>query len=317
MLLVEAMSATPSQTAAETGGRLSIGALSRATGIPIETLRTWERRYGFPVPERKPSGHRVYPLSSIDRLRQIAEALSRGHRAREAVSASETELSALLTVTPLEISPAVSAPPETPAEIVDYLQAVEIFDAEQLTQLLMKDWKRLKPIDFLHARIAPLLRAVGDGWAAGQLEIRHEHFVSERLGDVLRSLRLPFEERSRGPLVVCGTLSGESHGLGLQMVALLLVVEGCRVLYLGTEVPPAQIAGLTKDLQARAVAVSVSVAQREEKMTAQLELMRGMLPRQIALLVGGDGAPETRPGMTVMKNLADVATWSRRLVAAA
>jgi methanogenic corrinoid protein MtbC1 len=311
------MSATQSQAAAETGGRLSIGALSRATGIPIETLRTWERRYGFPVPERKPSGHRVYPLSSIDRLRRIAEALSRGHRAHEAVSASETELGALLAVTPLAISPSAAAPSETPAEIVDYLQAVEIFDAEQLTQLLMKDWKRLKPIDFLKARIAPLLRAVGDAWAAGQLEIRHEHFVSERVGDVLRALRLPFEERSRGPLVVCGTLSGEPHGLGLQMVALLLAVEGCRILYLGTQVPPAQIAGLTKDRQARAVAVSVSGANGEEKMTAQLELVRGMLPRQITLLVGGDGAPGTRPGMTVLKNLADLATWSRRLVAAA
>ena len=56
--------------------RLSIGALSRATGIPVETLRTWENRYGFPVPERKPSGHRVYPLSSVPRLRRIAESVA-------------------------------------------------------------------------------------------------------------------------------------------------------------------------------------------------------------------------------------------------
>jgi hypothetical protein len=41
-------------------GQISIGALSRATGIPVETLRTWEARYGFPIPERKRSGHRVY-----------------------------------------------------------------------------------------------------------------------------------------------------------------------------------------------------------------------------------------------------------------
>ena len=58
----------------EAGARLSIGALSRATGIPVETLRTWESRYGYPVPERRPSGHRVYPLESVPRLRRIAEA---------------------------------------------------------------------------------------------------------------------------------------------------------------------------------------------------------------------------------------------------
>ena len=88
----------------EAGGKLSIGALSRSTGIPVETLRTWERRYGFPVPERKPSGHRVYAVAHVSRLRRIAEALARGHRASEAVSASEKDLTVLLDVTPVAIS---------------------------------------------------------------------------------------------------------------------------------------------------------------------------------------------------------------------
>ena len=78
------------------GARLAIGALSRATGIPVETLRTWETRYGFPVPDRRPSGHRVYALSTIPRLKRIAEALARGHRARQVVSASDADLKLLL-----------------------------------------------------------------------------------------------------------------------------------------------------------------------------------------------------------------------------
>ena len=89
------------------GARLSIGALSRATGIPVETLRTWESRYGFPVPERRPSGHRVYPLSIAPRLRRIAEALARGHRAGQVVPASDADLRQLLAAAP----PAPVAPP--------------------------------------------------------------------------------------------------------------------------------------------------------------------------------------------------------------
>ena len=77
-------------------GLLSIGALSTATGIPIDTIRTWERRYGFPVPERKPSGHRVYALATVPRLRRAAQAIARGHRAAEVVPASEGALEALL-----------------------------------------------------------------------------------------------------------------------------------------------------------------------------------------------------------------------------
>ena len=104
-------------------GRLTIGALSRATGIPVETLRTWERRYAFPVPTRKPSGHRVYPLSAVPRLRRVAEALARGHRPAEVVpiseAALETLLNALRTKAPAEPpareQPAV--PVDAPAEI--------------------------------------------------------------------------------------------------------------------------------------------------------------------------------------------------------
>src|SRR5512143_4189420 len=80
----------------ENGAWLSIGALSRATGIAVETLRTWESRYGFPVPERKPSGHRVYPVSAVPRLRRIAQALSLGHRAGQVVAAPDEALGRLL-----------------------------------------------------------------------------------------------------------------------------------------------------------------------------------------------------------------------------
>ena len=302
------------QEAHEVGGKLSIGALSRATGIPPETLRTWEQRYGFPVPERKPSGHRVYPVASVPRLRRIAEALARGHRAREAVSASENALNTLLTVGPVATVARPSSTQTEDADVVDLLRCVETFDAEQLTRSLLRDWKRMSPLEFLSTRIAPLIHAVGEEWAAARLEIRHERFLSERVGDLLRSLRLPLEEKAKGPLVVCASLPGEEHGLGLQMVALLLTEVGCRILFLGTEVPPTQVASLTRDLNARAVAVSVSIANRGDPMNGQIMFLRSLLHRRVTLLVGGDGAPGPQPGLKVLHDLAEVEEWGRLLV---
>ena len=144
----------------------------------------------------------------------------------------------------------------------------------------------------------------------------HCPLLSERLGDLLRSLRLPLEARTTGPVVVCASLPGEEQGLGLQMVALLLAAVGCRVLYLGTEVPPAQVAGLVKDLRGRVVAVSVSLANRGEGMAAQIALLRELMPRRVTLLVGGEGAPGPRPGLKVIQDLAALDAWGRRLVAA-
>lgn len=305
---------TLAMTKQQNTAMLSIGALSRATGIPPETLRTWEHRYGFPLPERKPSGHRVYPVTSVPRLRRIAEALAHGHRAREAVSASEQALSSLLTVGPVETVPQPRSTEQEIHEVADLLRFVETFQAEKLTRSLLSDWKRLEPLPFLQTRIAPLIRAVGDEWAAARLEIRHERFLSERVSDVLRAVRLPVEEKAKGPLIACGSLPGEEHGLGLQMVALLLAGVGCRLLFLGTEVPPTQIAGSARDLDARAVAVSVSSANRGEPMTGQITFLRSLLPRRVILLVGGEGAPGPQPGLKILHDLSAVEEWGRQLI---
>ncbi len=305
------------QRSDEGGPWLSIGALSKATGIAVETLRTWESRYGFPSPERKPSGHRVYPVSAVSRLRRVAQALALGHRAGQVVSASDDALERLL-----ETSGMMMAPLGAPAlalsmtsfdDLPALLRLVRTFDADRLTRVLLTDWARMGPVEFLEARVAPLVRAVGEGWEKGTFEIRHEHFLSERVGDLLASLRLPFEERAAGPLVVCATLPGEAHAIGLRMCALLLAAAGCRVLYLGTEVPVAQTVALARDVGARAVAVSISLSSRGATALAGLRRLRDALPKRVLLIAGGEGAPSGKPGVETVGSLRDLDAWGRKL----
>jgi methylmalonyl-CoA mutase cobalamin-binding subunit len=268
--------------------QLSIGALSRATGIPVETLRTWEQRYGFPVPSRRPSGHRVYPGTVVPRLRRISEAIARGHRAGQVVNASDGTLSALLADTE-----AVAPSPEKPAgpsRVDDLLDAVRRYDAAQLNQLLLADWARLGVLGFLTERVGPLLDAVGEGWADTTLEIRHEHFVSEQAGGLLRSLRAPFDQRARGPVCVLATLPGEQHGLGLLMAALVAAAADMRVRVAGTDLPVTQLSALARELRARVVAISVSAAGASGA-RRHLRTLRTQLPRQVLIVTGGAGAP--------------------------
>jgi methanogenic corrinoid protein MtbC1/DNA-binding transcriptional MerR regulator len=302
----------------DVGAWLSIGALSRATGIAVETLRTWESRYGFPLPERKPSGHRVYPVAAVLRLRRIAQALSLGHRAGQVVGVSEEALGRLLetSVAPQAAPPMAPVAAFAPAEdLAGQLRLLKAFDGERLRQSFLADWARMGPVEFLESSVAPLVRAVGEAWERGDLEIRHEHFVSERIGDLLRSLRGPLEERATGPLVAFATLPGEGHGLGLQMAALVLAAAGCRVLYLGTEVPIPQTAALARDLAARAVAVSVSLSTKGPSSTTALRRLREALPRRVLLVAGGEGAPASRPGIDCVRSLRELDSWGRRVAA--
>lgn len=305
---------TPAPPSPAADGLLSIGALSAATGVPVETIRTWERRYGFPVAERKPSGHRVYPLTTIPRLRLIAEALTRGHRAAEVVPAPEPVLASLLAAVPPAPAPPDRAPlpPGTPADPADLLDAVRAFDAERLMRTLQADWARLGPIEFLERRAAPFLTAVGEAWAAGALDVRHEHFASACLGDFLRAVRLPLDDRATGPVAALATLPGELHGLGLQMSALVFALAGWRVLLLGVDTPVDQIAALAREAPIAAVALSCA-APGGRAAAESLRALRRRLPRRIPLLVGGAGAPPAaaQAGLEVLADLPALDRWLR------
>jgi MerR family transcriptional regulator, light-induced transcriptional regulator len=57
---------------------LTIGQFVELTGVPEGTLRMWERRYGFPAPERLPSGHRRYSEHDAVLVRRVASERSAG-----------------------------------------------------------------------------------------------------------------------------------------------------------------------------------------------------------------------------------------------
>lgn len=59
---------------------LSIGAMSRETGIHVSTIRMWEARYGALEPVRTEGGARRYTTTDLERLRLIKLLIDRGHK---------------------------------------------------------------------------------------------------------------------------------------------------------------------------------------------------------------------------------------------
>lgn len=80
--------------------QLSIAAVERETGIPKDTLRMWERRYGFPLPGRDGQGDRCYPLAQVERLRLIARLMAQGHRPGKLMTLSAEALETLAVAEP-------------------------------------------------------------------------------------------------------------------------------------------------------------------------------------------------------------------------
>src|SRR5262245_6771668 len=71
-----------------------IRAVSRLTGIGIDTLRAWERRHAAVTPTRDDRG-RMYTDADVARLRLLKTALERGHSIGRLAALSDKELRTL------------------------------------------------------------------------------------------------------------------------------------------------------------------------------------------------------------------------------
>src|SRR5512145_2168009 len=86
-------------TIAESQGLvLNISAVERETGLSKDVLRMWERRYGFPHPERDDNGERQYTPADIAKLRAVKRLMDVGMRPGRLVAHSLDELNALADI---------------------------------------------------------------------------------------------------------------------------------------------------------------------------------------------------------------------------
>lgn len=269
----------------ETSGLMSIGDICSETGLSPDVIRVWERRYGFPVPVRLPSGHRRYREDDLRRLRLIAEAVAEGHRPSLAVRADEPTLRRLMT----------KQDAERHAGILDPLfEAVRALDSDDIRSRLQEAQKGRSLRDFLQQVVAPLLDRVGMAWADGTLDVYHEHMLTEVLEDLLRQMRLDLPPLPQRGSVLLATLPGERHRLGLLMVALLYAASGLRVELLGIDVPVASVAHAARVLKVDRVAVSLSIQSAGETTRRLLMDLQERLPEGCRLIIGGQGAARTR-----------------------
>ena len=292
---------------------LSIGALSKATGIPTDTLRTWERRYGFPTPERTESGHRRYRPQTLERLRLIQRAMRLGQPASAAVGADPEALQALV-VSAEETRPS-AAPSVRPAapEIEGWFDLIKQFDGVQLDREMRVSVTELGSHLFLAQRAGPFVEALGERWSSGELGVRHEHFASERLREVLVDTWRPLSDAAtRGP-VVCATPPGEMHVLGLHMAALALALEGVRIVFLGADTPIDEVVESVVARRAAAVALSASIAVNRDRLRRDVRSLRAKLPAGVQLVGGGAGFDDEIPGITAVSRFADLTRWAHSL----
>jgi DNA-binding transcriptional MerR regulator len=269
---------------------LSIAAVERDTGLSKDTLRVWERRYGFPQPSRDASGERVYPREQVDKLRVLKRLLDQGHRPGKIVGHDIEQLQLL--------GRATASPPTRPAATADnledlrhHLELIRQHRIDEFRRRLSQIILRVGLARFVIDVVAPLNTLVGDAWVRGEIEIFEEHLYTESIQRVLRhaiGTIAQQAQRSEGrPRVLLTTFPQEPHGLGVLMAEALLALDGAHCMSLGVQTPILDIARAAGSQDADLVALSFSAALNANQVLDGLADLRAKLPPRIGIWAGG------------------------------
>jgi methanogenic corrinoid protein MtbC1 len=305
----------PASAALALSGLPGIAAVERDIGISKDTLRIWERRYGFPAPLRDASGERVYPPEQVQRLRLLKRLLESGHRPGRVVP-PDVDLLVLLALPPepgAGTAKQANSSHVAAEELERYLDLLRAHDVEGLRRALSQALLRMGLGPCVMNLVAPLTTQVGACWMRGELEIFEEHVYTESLQQVLRQAvqAIPPLALAERPRVLLSTLVGEPHGLGLLMVEAMLTLEGCRCLSLGVQTPVDQLPRAAVAHRADIVALSFSGYLSAAVVQRGLTDLRAQLDPGIELWVGGRASTLQRRvgllGVSCVIELADVA----------
>jgi methanogenic corrinoid protein MtbC1 len=296
------------EAAGSPGQPLPIAAVERDTGLTKDTLRVWERRYGFPQPLRDAVGDRTYPPEQVEKLRLLKRLMDGGFRPGKLVALPLDELQLI-----------GSAPSErraAGASLVDvYRDLLHAHDAHGIRRQLQQALLAAGLETFLAEHVGPMNGAIGSAWLTGALSVAQEHVYTEALQQVLRqaigSIAAP---APAAPRVLLATLPQEGHGLGLLMAEAMLSLHGCHCISLGLRAPLDGIVVAAAQARADLVGLSFSASFNPVQGLAALRELRQQLGAGTAIWAGGSNSAMQRrlpPGVDGVPDIALVPSLLR------
>lgn len=259
------------------------------SGVRVELIRAWERRYGVLAPKRTPSGYRVYTDRDVALLRRLKQLTEEGVSISEAAGMLPQLLEELEAVPP---APAPAQEPN-PASLVSWREeivvAAEALDQRRVSEVLDEVLGALTPLRAYEEVLVPLQREVGERWHAAMFSVAQEHLVTQEVRARLISLlhAAPMKGRRRA---VLACFPEEQHELGLLGTALRLRHAGVMVTLLGQRTPAEEVGRVARDLKAELVGLSAVMDPGVREFEATLSRIVGATPKGTAVWVGGPAA---------------------------
>nr|NLI49013.1 MerR family transcriptional regulator [Propionibacterium sp.] len=262
-------------------GRYTVKQVAALTGVLETTLRVWERRYQVVTPTRSPGGYRLYDDDQVARLRLMAALVAEGVPASVAAK----------SLPPLGTAAASATEARSLADL-DLVATALSLDPARLDALLAEVLERAPFEQVVDAWLLPELARLGQAWAAGEISVAHEHFVTAGVIRLLGRIFHEAPEPGTAPVLV-GLAEGANHELGLLAFAACLRRAGVSVVYLGANVPVSAWLTAAETLRPRAAVIGAPLGARVRPVQELVDRLRALTP-PVAVWVGGGLAGRLR-----------------------
>lgn len=257
---------------------LTIAAVSAMLGIPVPTIRSWEKRYGFPRPKRTEGKHRRYEQRDVELLRALRDEITHGHPARQAVEIVKNY---------------AASPPERSPHLEALVDAAMRLDPAGLRTALDNSAAALGVEAAIATVALPAMAEMGRRWAAGACDLDHERLGTEATRSWLaRTMgEAPPATGDRRIVLACGPK--DLHTIGLEAFGTLLARRGWPVRVLGPLTPADSIVAA---IRAEEAVAAVITSQRGVTRRAAVQTLREVARAGAQPFYAGDAfsAPASR-----------------------
>jgi MerR family transcriptional regulator, light-induced transcriptional regulator len=263
------------------------------TGVAATTFRAWERRYGFPKPDRDAGGQRLYSEREIQAIQWLREQTALGVAISRAVAMLQSGQ------LPGEQSPE----PDTArarsyaALRAELLAALLAFKSGLAETVLAEAFALYSVEDVCLEILEPLLVEVGDRWHTGELSVADEHYVTSFIRARLFALLNVYQRSDpAGPLVLTACAPDEWHEMGILLVSVFLARRHVAVRYLGPNLPLEALERVVTRHHPAVVALSAQSPDTARKLRRVARVLRSSGPPQPQFVYGGQ-AFNADPGL--------------------
>ncbi|WP_342349468.1 MerR family transcriptional regulator [uncultured Nitrospira sp.] len=259
---------------------------SKLTGLSPHVIRAWERRYGLVTPIRGENRYRLYTDEDVVLFRYLKSQVDQGMAIGELSEQGREHLQEQAQRVFVET---YREPPPSERLVIDLSQALEENDRAGFERKLNGALAVIPFEEALHRFLLPLQERIGQLWHDGILGVGQEHYASNQIKQKIFSAMNQFQTSEEGPAVVIACPTNEWHEVAAMTAAFVCLARGCRVHYLGANLPIPELAAYCDRNRPTCVLLSVTIMESSDEACALAQELAGKIVPRSSVGIGGQG----------------------------